>query len=127
MKSAFLFLAVVLTACTGGVGDTVSTSTPPPLVQEDPDQGLVVVSLDINGDDDPDLLTVEPDGTIVAALESTSGDPIDTTDLRKGQKIDAKVAEAIAAYVSNTVELASETRLDVVDSTGATVSVTVFE
>ena len=125
MKRALLFLAAVLAACTGGTGDVVSTSTPPSLAQEDP--GQIVVSMDINGDDDPDLLTVEADGTIVAALESTGGDPIDTTDLRKGQKIDAKVAEAIAAYLSNTVELASETRLDVVDSTGVTVSVTVFE
>ena len=127
MKRALLFLAAILAACTGGAGDVVSTSTPPPLALDEQDQGQVVVSMDINGDDDPDLLTVERDGTIVAALESTGGDPIDTTDLRKGQKIDAKVAEAIAAYLSSTVELASETRLDVVDSTGATVEVTVFE
>ncbi len=125
MKVAFLFLVAVLAACTGGAGDVVSNSTPPPLAQED--QGQVVVSMDINGDDDPDLLTIETDGTIVAALESTGGDPLDTTDLRKGQQIDVKIAEAIAAYVSQAVELASETRLDVIDSTGATVSVTVFE
>jgi len=125
MKRACLFFAAVLAACTGGAGDIAATTTPPPLAQAD--QGQVVVRLDINGDSDPDLLTVEPDGTIVAALESTGGDPVDTTDLRKGQQIDAKVAEAIAAYLSQSVELASETQLDVVDSKGATVSVTVFE
>ena len=122
-----LFLIAILAACTGGAIDVAGTTTPPPLASEVQDQGQVVVRLDINGDDDPDLLTIETDGTIVAALESTGGDPIDTTDLRKGQRIDAKVAEAIAAYVSQSIELASETDLDVVDSTGATITVTIFE
>lgn len=127
MKRACLFLIAILAACTGGAVDVAGTTTAPPLAPEIQDQGQVVVRLDINGDDDPDLLTVETDGTIVAALESTGGDPIDTTDLRKGQRIDAKVAEAIAAYVSQSIELASETDLDVVDSTGTTITVTIFE
>ena len=121
MKSVLLLSAALMAACSGGGVDPVAVA-PPLSLQEQ-----VVVQLDINGDDDPDLLTVETDGTIVAALESTGGDPVDTTDLRKGHKIDPKVAEAIAAFVERSVELASETRLEVVDSAGLPVTVTVFE
>jgi hypothetical protein len=122
MKRIGLLCVALLAACSGGGGETIAATSPPQTLRDQ-----IVVQFDINGDEDPDLLTVEKDGTIVASLESTGGDPVDTTDLRKGTKIDAKVAEAIAAYVDQSIALASETRLDVVDSQGATVTVTVFE
>ena len=129
MKKAFLLCAVFVAACGGGGGDIVSevVSTTDPIAQQ-PDPQQVVVSYDINNDEDPDTLTIDANGTIVEALETTAGGAtVDTTDIRKGQAIDPSIAEAIAAHLAAAIELASETRLDVVDSNGRTVSVRVFE
>lgn len=126
MRIAFLLCAALVAACGGGGADAVGPVTPTPQAQQPGQQ--VVVSYDINNDQHPDTLTIDADGTIVEALESTGGaDPVDTTDIRKGQKIDVRIAEAVAAHVAESVALASRTQLDVVDSNGNTVPVTVYE
>lgn len=116
--------AALLAACGGG-GDTLpAAAASDPLAQSE----QVVVRYDLNGDDELDTITIDRDGRIVEALESAAGgDPVDTTDARRGQAIDPRIAEAIEAHLSNSVAVASETRLDVVDSMGRTVPVTVFE
>ena len=129
MKKAFLLCAVFLAACGGGGGDILGevASTTDPIAQQ-PDPQRVVVSYDINNDEDPDTLTIDADGTIVEALETTAGGAtVDTTGLRKGQAIDPRIAEAVAAHLAAAIELASETRLDVVDSSGRTVNLRIFE
>ena len=127
MKKAFLLCAVFVAACGGGGGDIVNDVLSDPIAQQ-PDPQQVVVSYDINNDEDPDTLTIDADGTIVEALETTAGGAtVDTTDIRKGEAIDPRIAEAIAAHLAASIDLASETRLDVVDSSGRTVNVRIFE
>ena len=125
MRIAFLLCAALCAACGGGA-DVIGAATQSPQAQQTGQQ--VVLSYDINNDQHPDTLTIDADGAIVEALESTGGaDPVDTTDIRRGQRIDVRIADAVAAHVANTVALASRTQLDVVDSNGRTVSVTVYE
>ena len=127
MKKAFLLCAVFLAACGGGGSDIVATSTPDPIAQQ-PGPQEVVVSFDINNDEDPDTLTIDAEGRIVEAIETTAGGaPADTTDTRKGQAIDPNIADAVRAHLDKSIELASETRLEVTDTHGRTVTVRVFE
>lgn len=133
-----LVFCSVLAACGGGTGALVvgggnpaptptPTPNPPAVVQEN----HVVVRYDLNGDAEPDLVTLDADKTpfeIVAALEGTpNGDAVDMTDLRKGQPIDPAVSEALANYLANSFQVGVETDLDLADENGNPVSVTIFE
>ncbi|MHC4956746.1 MAG: hypothetical protein ACYTGN_00125 [Planctomycetota bacterium] len=129
MRFASLLCIALLAACGGGTDAVVGPGDTAPVVDEPAIQTQrVVVTFDVNGDERPDTLTIEQDGTIVEAVESTDGGgPVDMTDVRKGEKIDGKIADAVAAHVARSIDLASETRLEIVDSNGRTVTVTVYE
>ncbi len=144
--AVFALCAAVLAGCTGG-GDEVVTAvtggvvapapvpapapspTPPPVTSV-PQAQEVVVRFDRNGDGQLDLLTLDvtDDLKIVSALDGSAvGDPIDVTPVLKGTELDPEIVRALKTYLANSLEIASETQLDVVDQNGATVTITIFE
>ena len=103
-------------------GDAVVTSAP--LEQ-------VVVEMDINGDDQPDVVTLdttEAPFAIVEVLEgSATGRPVDTTDLHKGLTIDAEVSKALAEYLAGSFGVATRAELDCQKENGDAITVVVLE
>jgi len=124
MRIASLLCVAFLAAC----GSGSDPAGAPGDIAALPQQDQVVVSYDLNGDEFPDTLTIDLSGTILEAIESTAGGEVrDATDLLQGQKVDPAIADAVAAHIANSVALASGTRLDLLDSSGNAVTVTVFE
>ena len=129
-------LALALFACGGGGGggggDGGPTQAPedvsPPA--ESGPQELVVVRYDYDGDGDEDVLTLDKTTspyTIVEALTGTAtGEAVDATEALAGRPVDPAVSEALARYLAETVEIASEHELDVPTATGD-LTITVFE
>lgn len=129
-----LCLLGALGACGGGGGGgaaAVDPGTPgtggldatSPLEQ-------VVVQYDVTGDDDPDLVTLDRTTEpfrIVEALVATDAGPVDRTDAMKGQAIDADVSRTLADWLAGNVDVASGTRLDVVETDGRETTVTIWE
>lgn len=114
-------IAISLVACGGG-----GAEAPAPTTSVVPQESQVVVRLDLNGDQDPDLLTLDTSRTpftIVTALEGA----VDTSDIRRGQPIDAAVSDALANYLVDSFGVGAERELEVVDTAGHPVTVTVFE
>jgi len=91
----------------------------------------VVVAFDFNTDGWGDVLTLDfstAPARIVTALQGdASGGYVDATAQLKGQAIDGKLSDAIAAYVAGSLEVASGTDLETVDSAGREITVTVYE
>ncbi len=153
LKAAFVLCAAVLVGCTGG-GDEVVTAvtggavapaplpapapvqTPapapiPPAVASVSQTQEVVVRFDRNGDDQLDLLTLDTSDEnlkIVSALDgSAAGDPVDMTPVLAGTELDPEIVRSLKTYLANSLEVASETQLDVVDQNGETITITIFE
>jgi len=96
-----------------------------------PQNETVVVRYDRNGDDLPDLMTLDRSKepyVIVASLDGTAdGNALDTSDLLRGLPIDPAISRALALYLGASYKAGAETDLDVADSTGRDLKVTVFE
>ena len=141
----FALCAAVLVGCTGGGGEAVSAvaggvAAPapvpapapiPPPVTSAPQTQEVVVRFDRNGDDQPDLLTLDTSDEnlkIVSAFDGRAvGDPVDVTPVLAGTELDPEIVRSLKTYLANSLEVASETQLDVVDRNGNTVTITIFE
>lgn len=136
-------LTVVLAAALVGCGAS-GTATPAPEITTTPPTGntgggqvasvaqdRLVVQLDYNGDDAPDVLTLDTSSTpfeVVEALEGTpGGDPIDVTDVLSGQTIDPEVSRALAEYLANSFSVATRTELDVRDANDQLITLVIFE
>ena len=125
-----VMVAFALTACGGGSGvvptDTIPTSTS--LVPQDDE---VIVGFDENGDGYTDIVTLDPTQnpmTITSVLHGTSnGQTVDRTQQRGGQPINPDVSNALADYLSASIDLATRTDLDVMTQGGQTIPVTVYE
>jgi hypothetical protein len=91
----------------------------------------VVVRFDQDGDGYPDLLTLdrtETPFTVVEALRGTAdGGTVDATGALAGRTIDPAVSDTLAAYLAESIEVASEQELVAVDSQGSSVTLTVYE
>jgi hypothetical protein len=124
--------AVVLAAC-GGTSEPAPLSGPgtPGATVAAPQQTQVVLSYDRNGDDLLDLVTVDAateEFRIVAVLDgSPSGQTVDMTASLAGTALDPAIATALRIHLADSLEVASETRLDVLDGNGNPIPVTVFE
>ena len=119
--------AVFLAACGGGGGSSNGgPSGPVPVAQN---EGGVVIRLDRNADGVADLVTLDTTTfEITEALDGgAGGGSIDVTDLLKGTALDPAITEAVSNYLANSIDLASETQLELQDSKGNAVLVTVFE
>ncbi len=129
MKSSLLVAAALLAAMWGGCGGGGGAASPgpAPVAQNE----TVVVRYDRNGDDLPDLMTLDRSRepyVIVASLDGTAdGGALDTTDLLRGASIDPAISHALALYLGTSYKAGAETDLDVADSTGRERKVTVFE
>jgi hypothetical protein len=128
-------LVAALVGCgASGTTTTLPTTTPPPTGGSDVTsvaQERLVVQMDYNGDDAPDVLTLDTSQTpfqVVEALEGTAGGvPVDVTDLLAGQTIDPEISRALAEYLSTSFSVATRTELDVRDANDQLVTLVVFE
>jgi len=119
--------AAMLAACGGSSGAAPAQ----PALDSVPQEAQVVVRYDLNGDSNPDLLTLDTTQTpfrIMEALDGTAdGGAVDSTAVRRGQAIDPAVSDALATYLTQSTAAGTETRLDVVDQNGNPFTVTIFE
>lgn len=128
-----LCLLGALGACGGGGGGgtaAVDPGTPPGGLDTTSPLEQVVVMYDVTGDDDPDLVTLDRTTEpfrIVEALVATDAGTVDRTDAMKGQPIDADVSRTLADWLAGSVDVASGTRLDVVETDGRETTVTIWE
>ena len=135
-------LTVVLVAALVGCGASgttttgPTTTTTPPIVTGGSDvtsvaQERLVVQMDYNGDDAPDVLTLDTSEmpfTIVEALEGTVGGvPVDVTDVLGGQTIDPEISRALAEYLANSFSVATRTEMDVRDANDQLITLVIFE
>jgi hypothetical protein len=136
-------LTVVLAAALVGCGASGTTTTLPTTTTTPPTdtggggqvasaaQDRLVVQMDYNGDDAPDVLTLdtsEAPFTIVEALEGTAGgDPVDVTDVLAGQAIDPEVSSALAEYLAGSFSVATRTELDVRDANDQLITLVIYE
>ena len=122
-----LVAGVGLLACGGSSGGGATTGAP---IAAAP-QNQLVVELDMNGDDVPDVLTLDTSAVpfrIVEAIQGVpNGSPFDATAAFAGQPIDAALSDALAKHLTDSLNVASRTELELIDSIGRTVPVTVFE
>jgi len=130
-------LAAALVGCgASGTTATVPTTTTPPTVSGGGDvasvaQERLVVQLDYNGDDAPDVLTLDTSKspfTVVEALEGTAGGvPVDVTDVLSGQPIDPEISRALAEYLASSFSIATRTELDVRDANDQLITLVIYE
>lgn len=130
-------LAVGLLGCGGGGGGGGGSDpgvNPPPggggtdeLLQGE----YVVVRFDQDADGYPDLLTLDKAKTpftVVEALRGTAdGGSVDATVALAGDEIDSALSEALAAFLAESIDIASEQELVANDSQGNPVTLTVYE
>jgi hypothetical protein len=111
----------------GGGGSSGGTGSMAGAAEDD----QVVVGYDHNNDQQLDVLTLDSTTSpfrIVTALEGTpAGGFVDRTAQRAGQAIDTSISDALAAYLASSIALVEDTEVDVVDSVGRDVTVTVYE
>lgn len=127
-------LALAAAGCSGGGGTSATMSVaPPPPASPTPgsSDGQFVVAYDYNNDEQLDLLTLDSTVSpmkIVAVFEGTAGGGMtDQTTARAGQPIDPKISDALGTYLSSATEIASGTEIELTDSAGVTVNLTVYE
>jgi len=125
-----LFLALAALAACGGSDAVIQSPIGGdviPLAQEQ----QVVVRYDYDGDGNPDHLTLDTTKTpytIVEALGGTAaGVPLDMTGALKDQPIDSAISDALATYMAGSLGVASEVALDVTDTGGRELTVTIYE
>jgi len=114
--------AVGTTGPTGG--DTGGTTT-------GAQQQRLVVQFDQNGDDEPDLITLDTSETpfkVIEALEGVSGGTMrNVTKSLAGQTLDIEISNAIAGYLANSFNVGKRTELDVTNQQGQTMTLVIFE
>lgn len=126
-----VMVAFALAACGGGSGVAPDTTVPTTNTNLVPQDDEVIVGFDENGDGYTDIVTLDPTQspmTITSVLHGTSnGGTVDHTTQRGGQPINTDVSNALADYLSTSIDLATRTDLDVVTNSGQTIPVTVYE
>ncbi|MHC4817107.1 MAG: hypothetical protein ACYTF8_03465 [Planctomycetota bacterium] len=131
---------MVLVAALVGCGASGTTTTMPTTTTTPPTGGSavtsvaqerLVVQMDINGDEAPDVLTLDTSETpfqVVEALQGTAGgDPVDVTDVLGGQPIDPEISRALAEYLATSFSVATRTELDVRDANDQLITLVIFE
>jgi len=135
------FWTVVLVAALVGCGASgtttpvPTTTTTPPIAGNDNvtsvAQERLVVQMDYNGDDAPDVLTLDTSEApfkVVEALQGTAGGvPVDVTDVLGGQTIDPEISRALAEYLTNSFSVATRTELDIRDANDQLVTLVIYE
>jgi hypothetical protein len=126
-RNFLALLAAALAACGGGSDAVTPTGT----IESVPQESQVVVRYDHNGDTLPDVLTLDTSRSpfrIVEVLEGTdSGDPVDRSAFLRDRPIEPAISGAVPSYLAESMQVASETDLDVTNLSGDSVTVTVFE
>ena len=109
---------------TGG-GDTGGITTSPQQQQR------LVVQFDQNGDDEPDLVTLDTTETpfkILEVLEGVSGGTMrDVTATAAGQTLDTEISNAISGYIANSYNVGKRSELDVTNQQGQSMTLVIFE
>ena len=94
-------------------------------------QEQLVVQVDLNGDEEPDLITLDtteqPFMIVEAIYGSAAGDPVDATDLLFGTAFDSALSTALADYLAQSFGGDERMEMDVADAFGAMVTLVVFE
>ncbi len=125
-------LLVAAAGCGGGGGGTSGSSvktTPPSPASTD---GQFAVQFDYNDDEHQDMLTLDSTVQPMRIVSVMDGGPNGTfTDtsaaLRPGQSIDASLSSGLATYLANSIDVGSGTEVQIRDSMGRDVTVTVYE
>jgi len=132
-------IALLFAACGGGGGGGGSatlpegTTLPPDPVDGTPapEQQLVVVQYDYDGDDHPDVLTLDRNESpmeIVEALQGTAtGDVVDVTSDWAGQVVDSVISDAVNSHLISTFSVGDKTDIYVTDTLGHDATVTIFD
>lgn len=115
--------AVGTTGDTGGDNGGITTSPQ--------QQQRLVVQFDQNGDDEPDLITLDTSETpfkVLEALEGVSGGTMrDVTESLAGQTLDTEISNAIAGYLANSYNIGKRIELDVTNQAGQSMTLVIFE
>ncbi len=120
--------AVALTAigCGGGTSTAPGDSSLATAAQEQ-----VVVEMDLNGDEQPDIVTLDTTELpykIVDVLQGTAtGEPIDASDFHRGARLDGEISRAIADYLADSFGVQTRTEIDCDNESGEPVTVVVME
>ena len=131
-------MALLFAACGGGGGGgnatlPVGTTLPPDPVDgtSEPEQQLVVVRYDFDGDDHPDVLTLDRNESpmeIVEALKGTAtGEVVDVTSDWAGQTVDSAISDAVNSHLISTFSVGDKTDVYVTDTLGHDATVTIFD
>jgi hypothetical protein len=132
--------ALLFAACGGGGGGGGGISTSPvgstptpdgPGTSEPESTQLVVVRYDYDGDENPDVLTLDSSESpmeIVEALKGTdTGDVVDVTTDWAGQKIDSAISDVVTSHLTFTFSVGDKTDVFVTDTQGHDATVTIFD
>ena len=128
--AAWLLSLLLVAGCGGSGGDPTS-----PGPGEDPPtaipQQTLVIQMDEDGDDEPDLLTLDvsqrPFRIVEALRGQTAGDPVDYSDLWRDREIDPQISDALADYLAGSIRVGQRTELNARDRLGQTHRIVVFE
>ena len=94
-------------------------------------QEQLVVQVDMNGDEEPDLITLDtterPFMIVEALYGSAAGDPVDATDLLYGSAFDSALSTALADYLAQSFGGDERMEMDVADAFGTMVTLVIFE
>lgn len=132
---------LLLAACGGGgggggvtlpVGATPTPDTGDPVGDtSEPERQLVVVRYDYDGDDLPDVLTLDKNRSpmeIVEALKgTTTGDVVDVTSTWAGKTVDSAISDAVNSHLISSFSVADKTDVFVTDTLGHDATVTIFD
>jgi len=126
-----LAVALVAAGCGGGPGAAPAAGPTAVTGAALGEANTVVVRYDADGDGSADLLTLDtataPFAVVEALLGSPGGGGSDATAAWRGRTIDPRIAEALADHLAGSFPDGEEVDLDLTDSLGRPVTVTVFE
>jgi len=123
-----LLLAVIAACSAAGIDNPLEFPDPRDEVIK---EFLVVVQYDQDGDDSPDLVTLDSSEMPYRIVEMLGSQPgggaVDMTPLYAGLEIDTEIASAIAAHLASNLASDGETEIEVEDSTGRQHTVRIYE
>lgn len=124
MRITCLALLLVFAACDGArIENPIKFPDPrEDIVDDITPEFLVVAQYDEDGDDSPDMVTLDASATPYRIVEMIGtrpgGGAVDKSAAFAGREIDPRISDAIAAHISDALASDGNTVIEVVDSTG---------